>query len=121
MHLLINGLVDVDDENLEAIALYEHKVATRLEGHRGRPAWADDLLEAFGTRLEAFGTRMDLSNMQAAARLQNVHCVTNVYHIYPVPIVSTRNGVQAGGVPPGTRAIASYSTHVNFFVFSYAK
>jgi hypothetical protein len=87
----------VDGESLGDIALYQHKVATKLEGHRaGRPAWADDLLEDV---LEA----IDFSSMQSAARLQNVHCVTDAYHIHPVPLTRARNGVAAGAVPPGNQ------------------
>ena len=100
----ITNLLDVNDKSLGDIALYEHTVATNLLPHGGRPAWADDLIEAIGRRIDL---SIDLSNRQQVARIQNVHCVADSYSIYPVPIACASNGVPAGAVPPGTNI--SYS------------
>jgi hypothetical protein len=103
----------VDDKSLGDIALYEHKVVTKLEGHRARPAWVDDLLEDLR---ETVCTQIDLSSMQAAARLQNVHCVTDTYRIHPVPLTCAMNGVAAGAVPP-SKGIVLYFTQKIYFFF----
>jgi hypothetical protein len=73
------------------VVQFEHKVAKILAvEEEEEPVW-----------VARFLNRMDMYDMRNAARMQNIFCVSDDYPIYPIPLVQTKNGVNAGEIPPG--------------------
>jgi len=89
--------IAVTNSSLGKMALFEHKVASKLTGHSSRPGWVAGLLVDLR---EIIYEAIEDASMQTAAQMKNATCVNDDYPIVPVPIIRPKNGVAAGQVPP---------------------